>query len=88
MRSAAQNAEETEAIAKAAEDSASVPNGYRVCYVAIVRRRVDQFSSPESAKQNPEIMKAELAQKYTRADAQGKEIEITDEEYLEASQAS
>lgn len=87
---AAQNAEEAEAI------SNSVPNGYRVWYVvSTVRRSADQFSSLEAAmqelksgNQNPEIMKVELTQKYTNADAQGEEIEITEEEYSEASQAS
>lgn len=93
---AAQNAEESETISKAAEDSVSVPNGYRVWYVvSTVRRSADRFSSLEaamkqleSASQNPEIVKVELTQKYTKADAQGEEIEITEEEYLEASQAS
>ncbi len=94
------NAEAAEAIynaeAKAAAGSVSVSSGYRVWYmVSTVRRSADRFSSLESAMEeiasannNPEVMKVELARKYTRVDAQGEEIEITEAEYLEAFHAS
>ena len=82
--------------AKAAEDSASLPKGHQVWYmVSNVRRSADQFSSLEaamrelkSANQNPEIVKVAYTQKYTKTGAQGEEIEITEEEYSEASSAS